>query len=82
MPSITSWSSVRMAKHIIISMTAHDSPRDSVSFLLPNVGDTKYFHEITHYMFKMIQVRHILSAKDEWEILSAISSGDIIDDLE
>jgi len=46
---------------------------------LVKIGD---FRQITGYISKTVQDRRIVSIKVEWEVVCALSNGDIADDLE
>jgi len=43
------------------------------------IGD---FPQITGYISKTVQDRRMVSVKVEWEVLCALSNGDIADDFE
>jgi len=45
------------------------------------VGKSCVFQELTHYISETMQDRHIISIKDEQEVVSTVSNGDIADDL-
>ena len=44
-------------------------------------GEVGEFRQITRRISKTVQDRRIVSIKDEWEIVSALSNGGIADDL-
>jgi len=43
------------------------------------IGD---FRQITGYISKTVQDRHVVSIKVEYDVVCALSNGDIADDLE
>ena len=96
-PSVTSRSSTKTAKRRITQTTPHNTPRES-SFLVPKIsakfdrghplrwrrmqvkiGD---FRQITGYISKTVKDRHIVSIKVEYQVVCALSNGDIAVDLE
>ena len=54
----------------------------SVSVCLSGWVKIGYFRQITGYISKTVQDRCMVSIKVEWEVVCALSNGDIADDLE
>ena len=96
-PSVTSRCSTKTAKRRITQTTPHDSPvfwcqRSpwNSTGVTPHEGaecrwggsKSATFWLITGYISKTVQDRHILPIKVEWEVVCALSNGDIAVDLE